>query len=110
MAAINRAIQAKTVFELEHPVIRVGGSLGWTFSRAIPVKDATGEIVEWFGAESDVSERKRIEEALRQSEQRFRAALKNSRIAVFSQDRDLHYAWSYNSDLRMGAPAQRTFE
>ncbi len=41
-------------------------------------------------------ERKRVEDALRQSEERFRVALKESPIAVFSQDRDLRYTWLYN--------------
>ncbi|ALF56366.1 ATPase [Nostoc piscinale CENA21] len=42
-------------------------------------------------------ERQRIEDALRQSEERFRVALKNSPIFVFNQDRELHYTWVYNS-------------
>jgi len=58
-AAINEAIRTKSIFELEHRVLRVDGSLGWTFSRATPLQDANGEIVEWFGAASDVTERKR---------------------------------------------------
>ncbi len=48
-------------------------------------------------------ERKRTEEALRLSEERFRVALKHSPIAVFSQDRDLRYTWSYNSQLPLPA-------
>jgi PAS domain S-box-containing protein len=44
-------------------------------------------------------ERKHTEEALRQSEERFRVALKHSPIAVFSQDRDLRYTWMYNPQL-----------
>src|SRR5258708_32540745 len=44
-------------------------------------------------------ERKRTEDALRQSEERFRVALKNSPIAVFNQDRHLRYTWMYNSQL-----------
>ncbi|MBE9205350.1 response regulator [Nostoc sp. LEGE 06077] len=42
-------------------------------------------------------ERQRIEDALRQSEERFRVALKNSPIFVFNQDKDLRYTWVYNS-------------
>jgi signal transduction histidine kinase len=68
MAVINKAIQTKSIFELEHRVMRVDGSLGWTFSRAIPLLDANGEIVEWFGAASDITERKLAEEALLRSE------------------------------------------
>jgi signal transduction histidine kinase len=57
---------------LEHRIRRVDGSLGWTFSRAVPLLDANGEILEWFGAASDVTERHQAEEALRESEQRLR--------------------------------------
>lgn len=42
-------------------------------------------------------ERQRIEEALRQSEERFRVALKNSPIVVFNQDKELRYTWVYNT-------------
>lgn len=42
-------------------------------------------------------ERQRIEEALRQSEERFRVALKNSPIVVFNQDKELRYTWIYNT-------------
>jgi PAS domain S-box-containing protein len=41
-------------------------------------------------------ERQRAEEALRQSEERFRVALKNSPIFVSSQDQELRYTWVYN--------------
>jgi signal transduction histidine kinase/DNA-binding response OmpR family regulator len=65
-AAIDEAIRSKKIFELEHRVFRVGGSLGWTQSRAIPLLDGAGEIVEWIGAAADVTARKRAEDALRE--------------------------------------------
>jgi signal transduction histidine kinase len=64
--AIREAIRAKSVFQLEHRVRRVDGTLGWAFSRAIPVLEGD-EIVEWFGTATDVSDRKQIEQALQQS-------------------------------------------
>ena len=47
----------------------------------------------------DISERRDAEEAMRQSEERFRVALKDSPITVFSQDRELRYTWIYNPQL-----------
>lgn len=72
LAAIGEAIRTRSIFELEHKVLRVDGSLGWTFSRAIPLRNAHGEIIEWFGAASDITQRKQAEEALHSSEQQFR--------------------------------------
>ncbi|WP_306299017.1 ATP-binding protein [Nostoc sp. T09] len=61
LAAIHAAIEAKGLFELEHRVIRADGTIGWTYSRAVPLLNATGEIVEWFGEASDITDRKRRE-------------------------------------------------
>ena len=60
-AAIDEAIRSKTAFELEHRVLREDGTLGWTLSRAIPLLNEQGEIVEWFGAATDVTGRKHAE-------------------------------------------------
>jgi PAS domain S-box-containing protein len=69
LGVIHEAIRTKSVFQLEHRVLRVDGSLGWTFSRAVPRLDARGEIVEWIGAASDITERKQWEISLRQADQ-----------------------------------------
>jgi two-component system, cell cycle sensor histidine kinase and response regulator CckA len=44
-------------------------------------------------------ERQRSEAALRHSEERFRVALKNSPIVVFTQDKELRYTWIYNATI-----------
>jgi PAS domain S-box-containing protein len=58
---------------LEHRVIRLDGTVGWTFSRAIPLLDEAGEIVKWFGAASDITDRVEAEAALRESEEKYRS-------------------------------------
>ncbi|MFA9441640.1 ATP-binding protein [Uliginosibacterium sp. sgz301328] len=72
MRAIRQAIAAKDVFELEHRVIRIDGTLGWTHSRAVPIMDGAGQIVEWLGTARDISRRKETEHSLRMSELRYR--------------------------------------
>jgi len=64
MAIIEQSIAAKSVFQLEHRILRVDGSPGWTFSRAVPIFDNSGEIVDWFGMASDITDRKIAEEKL----------------------------------------------
>lgn len=68
MSAIHTAIRDKGAFQMEHRVQRVDGSLGWAFSRAVPLFNSEGEIVEWFGAASDITARKQSEQALLRSE------------------------------------------
>ncbi len=68
LAAIATAIREKSTFELEHRVLRLDGTIGWTVSRAVPVFNAEGEITEWFGTAADVTLRKNAEQALLRSE------------------------------------------
>jgi PAS domain S-box-containing protein len=77
-AAVQKAIDDKAMFELEHKVLRPDGSSGWTLSRAVPLFGPRGEIVEWFGAASDVTARKEAEDALRESGERQAFLLKLS--------------------------------
>jgi PAS domain-containing protein len=69
LEAIARAITLKSVFALEHRVLRADGDFGWTSSRALPILDKkSGEIRHWFGAATDITGRKQMEAALVQQE------------------------------------------
>jgi PAS domain S-box-containing protein len=45
---------------------------------------------------TNISERKRAEKALQESEERFRLALRNAPVTVAVQDCDLRFQWAYN--------------
>jgi PAS domain S-box-containing protein len=58
--------------ELEARLRRFDGEYRWFLHRAEPLRDELGNIVKWYGSSTDIEDRKRTEEALRESEQRFR--------------------------------------
>jgi PAS domain S-box-containing protein len=60
---------------------------------ATAIRDLRGKYVMSNSVLYDITERKRMDEALRISEERFRVALKNSPVVVFNQDRELRYTW-----------------
>jgi PAS domain S-box-containing protein len=65
LRTIREAVRTKSMFQLEHRVRRTNGTLGWTNSRAVPLLNVDGGIVEWFGSASDVTARKEAEDNFR---------------------------------------------
>ena len=63
-AEVARAIATRTPFECEHRVYLKGGEIGWVHSRAVPILNDAGEVVEWFGAASETTEQRRQHERL----------------------------------------------
>jgi PAS domain S-box-containing protein len=58
-------------FESEYRIIRPDGQLRWILGRGRVVRDAQGEPVRYSGVDIDITERKRIEIALQDAEERF---------------------------------------
>ena len=52
--------------------------------------------LQWVCFILDISEQKKLEQALRESEERMRIALKGAAITVYQQNRELRYTWIYN--------------
>lgn len=63
-----------TQFEQQYRVLRPDGSVRWVRDRGFPIRNAQGEIDRVVGFAEDITERYLAEVALKQSEQRFRAA------------------------------------
>ena len=83
---INEAIRTKSTFEMEHQVYQADGGIGWTLSRAIPRLDAEGNIVEWFGSASNITQRKQAEEALKGSQKQLQDIIDGAPNSIFVKD------------------------
>lgn len=61
-----------------------------------PIRDHEGKVVGAGEVAYNISEQVRAQEALKQSEARFRLVLKNAPVTVAAQDKDLRFIWAYN--------------
>ena len=105
LEVIEAAILSKGVFELEHRVLRVDGSIGWTFSRAVPMLDSHGHIKEWFGAARDVTTRKLEQATLRQLEGRSQVILESITDGFYALDSDWRFTYMNSAGERfLGRP------
>jgi PAS domain S-box-containing protein len=69
--AWKSSLQTGEVYEIENRFQRASdGSYRWHLGRALPVRDADGKIIKWFGTYTDIDDQKQNEEALRESEHR----------------------------------------
>ena len=59
-------------YDVEYRIVRPDGEVRWIRDRAFPVRNAQGEVCRIAGLAEDITERKRTEKALRQSEEGFR--------------------------------------
>jgi PAS domain S-box-containing protein len=67
------SVAGRRAYDVEYRVRRHDGAYGWFKTRGGPIRDSNGDIVKWFGTCTDITDGKRAEEALRESEQRWRS-------------------------------------
>jgi len=65
---INRAIAEKSDYEVEFRILLPGGTVKYIHTVGHPVLNASGDLMEFVGSATDITERKQAVEALRRSE------------------------------------------
>ncbi len=63
------------------PIRGADGQYRWFLSRAFPIRDAGGQVRSWFGTNTDITDQRAAEEALRESDRR-----KDEFIAVLAHE------------------------
>jgi PAS domain S-box-containing protein len=80
------SVAGRGPYDVEYRVRRRDGVYRWFKTRGVPIRDGEGRIVRWFGSCTDITDLRQAEEALRQSEQRFRTFVDHATDAFFLQD------------------------
>jgi PAS domain S-box-containing protein len=83
-AAWAKAMTEKQRYACEHRAQLKDGTYRWHLSRAVPMLDADGRVLRWFGTATDIHEQRLAQEALRESEERLQLALSGAGMGVWS--------------------------
>ena len=89
---IRQSFENGTPWEDTFPLRGRDGNYRWFLSRALPIRNAAGKVVRWFGTNTDITEQIEAENALRESETRFRELADN--ISQFAWTAD-QAGWIY---------------
>ncbi|WP_088889616.1 PAS domain S-box protein [Leptolyngbya ohadii] len=72
--------------QIEFRFVRPGGEVIWVMGQGVPETDAEGNVTGYVGTITDISDRKRLEEELRQSQQFLDTVINSVPIALFAKD------------------------
>lgn len=78
------AIATGEPYDYETRFLRHDGTWRWFQLRGLPLRNADGQIVRWYGLLTDIEDRKRTEESLRRSEAFLADAQRLSKTGSFS--------------------------
>ena len=98
------AIAQGQPYKNELRLMRADGAARWFLVRAEPLRDADGQIVQWYGAKTDIDDFKRASSDLAVSEERLRLLVENAReFAIFSMDLELRItSWNPGAEHILG--------
>ncbi len=82
----TNAVAGRGPYDVEYRVRRTDGEYRWFKTRGVPIRGSDGNVFKWFGTCTDITDLRRTEEALRESEERFRGTFENAGVGIAHTD------------------------
>jgi PAS domain S-box-containing protein len=95
------SLETSEPFDMTFPLRGADGVFRPFLTRVIPLKDNAGRIMQWFGTNTDISELKRVEQALRESEALYRSIGESIDYGVWICEPDGRNTYASESFLKM---------
>jgi PAS domain S-box-containing protein len=81
-AAWRRAVASDSSYDITYRIRRHDGAYRWFNARGVPLRDAAGRILRWFGICIDIDDLKCAQDALVESEQHYSALFNNQLVGI----------------------------
>ncbi|MEA5551406.1 PAS domain S-box protein [Anabaena cylindrica UHCC 0172] len=95
LAAWNISLATGASYEIEFRLLqRSSGTYRWHLGRALPLRNQQGQIINWFGTNTDIHDRVTAEVALRESERRYHTITKVSPVGLFCTNAVGHFHYA----------------
>lgn len=86
----QKAIKAGAAWEDTFLLRGKDGVYRWFLSRAQPIRNAAGNVVHWFGTNTDISEQQQTEQALKNAKEQLELTFRNVPSAIYHFDKKGH--------------------
>lgn len=87
-AAVDVFLKKQSFREFINKNVHKNGKTVWLSTSGSPILDSKGNLIGYRGADIDITERKRAEESLRESEEQYRTLQSNIPVGVFRTTAD----------------------
>jgi PAS domain S-box-containing protein len=94
------SVAGRQPYDVEYRIRRSDGTYGWFKTRGTPIRDSDGRIVKWFGTCTDISDRKRAEQVLKEHEAELRQARDLLEIKVMERTKELRRSEAYLAEAQ----------